>query len=67
MDIDSYVEDLIDPTAKILREVSLEDIFNLLGEPAKTLRVRDNLACDLEERKRAISMIVLDLGTNSKY
>ena len=67
MDIDGYIEDLINPLDKFLRELFLEDVFDLLGVPAKSLRVRDNLVWDLEVRKRAMSMIVLDFGTNSKY
>ena len=67
MDIDGYLDDLMDPLARILRVISLEDVLNLLGEPAKSLRVRDNLLFDLEQRKRAISTIVLDLGTKCKY
>ena len=67
MDIDGYLDVLMDPLARILRVISLEDVFNLLGDPAKSLRVRDNLLFDLEQRKRAISTIVLDLGTKCKY
>ena len=52
---------------KILREVNLDDIFNLLGKPAKSVRVAKNLEVELEARKRALCFIVLDLGTNSKY
>ena len=67
MDIDRFIEDLIDPIAKIRREVELDDIFNLLGKPAKSIRVRDKSLWDWEQRKRALAFIVLDLGTNSKF
>ena len=67
MDIDGYLDELLDPIKKIYKEISLDDVFNVLGDPAKSLRVRDKPLWDLEDRKRAISMIVLDLGTNSKY
>ena len=67
MDIDSIIEDIIDPIAKIRREVELDDIFNLLGKPAKSIRVAKNLQFELEQRKRALAFIVLDLGTNSKF
>ena len=74
MDIDGYLDELLDPIKKIYKvfqftkfPISLDDVFNVLGDPAKSLRVRDKPLWDLEDRKRAISMIVLDLGTNSKY
>ena len=67
IDIDRFIDDLIDPVAKILREVTLDDIFNLLGKPAKSVRVAKNLQVELEARKRALGFIVLDLGTNSKF
>ena len=67
MDIDSFIDDLIDPVGKILREVNLDDIFNICGKPAKSVRVAKNLEAELEARKRALAFVVLDLGTNSKY
>ena len=67
MDKDGYLDDLMDPLARILRVISLEDVLNLLGEPAKSLRVRDNLLFDLEQRKRAISTIVMDLGKQCEF
>ena len=67
MDIDSYIDDIIDPVAKIFREVNLQDVFNLLGKPAKSIRVAKNLQFELKQRKRALAFIVLDLGTNSKF
>ena len=67
MDIDTYLEDILDPLAEIYREVNLDDIYNLLGKPAKSVRVQENLQVELEARKRTFSLILLDLGTKCKY
>ena len=67
MDIDSYIEDLIDPMAKIFKEISEEDVFSILGEPAKSFRVQDRSLWKLDQRKRALSFVILDLGKKSKY
>ena len=67
MDIDKYLEDILDPLAEIYREVNLDDIYNLLGKPAKSLRVQKNLQFELEQRKRALSFILLDLDKKCKY
>ena len=67
MDIVRFIHCLIDPIGSILREVNLDDVFNLLGKPAKSVRVQENLQVELEARKRAFSLILLDLGTKCKY
>ena len=67
MDIDGYLDVLMDPLARILWVISLEDVFNLLGDPAKSLRVRYNYNFELEQRKRVIALVLLDVGTNIKY
>ena len=67
MDIDGYIEDLINPLERILRELFLEDVFDLLGVPAKSLRRRDKSLYNFMERKRAISMVLMDLGKKCKY
>ena len=48
MDKDGYLDGFMDPWAGIFKEVELDDIFNLLGEPAKSLRVPKNLQFDIK-------------------
>ena len=67
MDIDRYLEDILDPLAEIYREVNLDDIYNLLGKPDKSLRVQKNLQFESEQRKRALSFVLLDLDKKCKY
>ena len=67
MDKDGYLDGFMDPWAGIFKEVELDDIFNLLGEPAKSLRVLKNLQFDIMERMRAISMVLIDFGKKCKY
>ena len=67
MDSDSDVEDFLDPIGKMFKEISVPDPFGLLDEPAKSIKVRDNLHFELDYRKRAIALILCDIGTYSKY
>ena len=67
MDIDRFINDILDPVAEIYREVNLDDIYNLLGEPAKSLRPAQNLQFESNQRKRALSFVLLDIGKRSKY
>ena len=63
MDIDRFIDDILDPVAEIYREVNLDDIYNLLGEPAKSLRPQ----FEWNQRKRALSFVLLDLDKKCKY
>ena len=67
MDIDAYLNDILDPVAGILKEVNLDDVYNLLGEPAKTVEARDKSLYNMTQRKRLFSMLLLDLDIKSKY
>ena len=67
MDIDSLFDEILDPISKIFKEISVPDPFSLLDAPAKSLRVRYNYNFELEQRKRVIALVLLDVGTHSKY
>ena len=67
MDIDSLFDEILDPISKIFKEIPVPDPFSLLDAPAKSLRVRYNYNFELEQRKRVIALVLLDVGTNSKY
>ena len=57
MDIDSDLEDFMDPIGKMFKEITVDDPFGLLDEPAKSLRVRENHNFELDQRKRACSLL----------
>ena len=67
MDIDIHLDELFDPIKKIYKEVSLDDVFNVLGDPAQSLRVRDRSLWEENQRKRAISLLLMDLGKKREY
>ena len=62
MDIDSYLDEILDPMKKFYKEISSDDVFNVLGDPAQSLRVRDRSLWEENQRKRAISLLLMDLG-----
>ena len=67
MDIDAYLDELLDPIKKIYKEVSLDDVFSLLDGPAKSLRVRNRSLWEENQKKRAISLLLMDLGKQCEF
>ena len=67
MDKDSHLDEILDPIKNIYKEVSLDDVFSLLDGPAKSLRVRNRSLWEENQRKRAISLLLMDLGKQCEF
>jgi len=66
MDLDREIEAIIDPINEIFGEINLNDIFELLDGKPKIVLLRNEWILEDLWRKRAVSLLLLDIGSKSK-
>ena len=68
MDSDGYLDGIIDPVEEIYREIYLdEDMFELFGQKRSKVRVEKECMREELRRKRAVSFLLMGIGSKSKY